>query len=237
MAKQTGAKQTGAKQSVEEPVRATPDLAAAVARNLRRLRIQRGYSIVRLARLAEVFPPMLREMEAGKGEPTIGLLWSLATALGVPFAALISGHAARGTVVMRRDKAKVLTSDGGGFTSRALFPFDEGNRIEFYELRMAPHHHKRADPHATGTTETIAVAEGRVEIQVGREVPHVLDASDAILFPADLPHTYTNLGDKPALAYLVMHYADAVIEQAANADASQAGEELALSAKHSRGKL
>jgi len=216
------AKLTAAKQSVQELVPAAPDLAAAVARNLRRLRIQRGYSIVRLARLAEVFPPTLRELEAGKGEPTIGLLWSLATALGVPFAALISGHAARGAVVMRRDKAKVLTSDGGGFTSRALFPFDEGNRIEFYELRMAPRHHKRADPHASGTTETIAVAEGRVEIQVGREVPHVLDAGDAILFPADLPHTYTNLGDTPAVAYLVMHYADAVTEQAAKSVERQA---------------
>ena len=64
-------------------------------------------------------------------------------------------------------------------------------------------------PHAPGTTENIIVAAGSVEIEVnGRR--YVLQADDAILFEADVPHSYRNRGDTPAVMYLVMMYVEAV---------------------------
>jgi quercetin dioxygenase-like cupin family protein len=66
-----------------------------------------------------------------------------------------------------------------------------------------------AVPHAPGTMENIVVAAGSVEIEVAGK-RHVLHADDAILFGADVPHTYRNRGDKDAVMYLVMIYAEAV---------------------------
>ncbi len=104
--------------------------------------------------------------------------------------------------------AKILTSAGGAFTSRALFPFETERRVEFYKLTLAPHALETAEPHAAGTTENLVVAAGQVEITAG--VSYVLKTDDAILFAADVPHSYRNLGAGTAIMYLVMTYTDSI---------------------------
>jgi mannose-6-phosphate isomerase-like protein (cupin superfamily) len=53
------------------------------------------------------------------------------------------------------------------------------------------------------------VASGQAEIVVAG-VSHVLKADDAILFEADVPHAYRNMGTKQAVMYLVMTYVDTI---------------------------
>ncbi len=118
----------------------SPDLPAILGRNLRRLRTRQGHSLERLAKVSGVSRAMLSQIENGKSTPTIGLLWKIATALGLPFATLLDSQQVRGTIVLRRDKAKILGSSDGKFTSRALFPFDGERKVEFYELHLAPRH-------------------------------------------------------------------------------------------------
>lgn len=153
---------------------------------------------------------MLGQIETGKSVPTISLLWKVATALDVPFAALIAARHSEGTVVLRRDRAKVLASNEGSFTSRALFPFDGERKVEFYELRLAPFHREYAEAHAAGTRENLVVVRGTVEIVPAGEGPKVLAEGDAILFEADRPHIYRNLGSSEAVLYLVMTYVETV---------------------------
>jgi quercetin dioxygenase-like cupin family protein len=152
---------------------------------------------------------MLSQIELGRSVPTISLLWKVAHALGVPFAALTSDGSAGGTVLLTAEKAKLLTSAAGSFTSRALFPFDSERRVEFYKLTLAPDSEEIAEPHAPGTTENLVVAAGQVEITAAG-VSYILRADDAILFEADVPHRYRNIGAKTAVMYLVMTYTDAV---------------------------
>lgn len=189
---------------------ASADLPAIVGRNLRRLRTKRGHSLERLAKLSGVSRAMLGQIETGKSIPTISLLWKVATALDVPFANLLVAQAAPGTAVLRRDEAKLLSASDGRFTSRALFPFDHARRVEFYELRLAPLHRETADAHAPGTRENLVVVRGTVEIVVGRDRPITLGEGDAILFEADVPHRYRNLGSAEAVLYLVMTYVETI---------------------------
>ena len=186
------------------------DLPIVLGRNLRRLRTRQGHSLERLAKLSGVSRAMLSQIETGKSAPTISLLWKIATALGVPFATLLDSQRVRGTAVLRRDAAKILGSSDGKFTSRALFPFDGERKVEFYELRLAPKHLENAAAHAPGTVENIVVVEGSVEIKPGREAAVRLNAGDAILFEADVPHSYRNLADGEAVLYLVMTYVETV---------------------------
>jgi transcriptional regulator with XRE-family HTH domain len=186
------------------------DLPIIVGKNLRRLRIRQGYSLERLAKHSGVSRAMLGQIETGKSAPTIGLLWKVATALGVPFASLIAADDARGTVLLRRAKAKLLSSNQGRFTSRALFPFDGERQVEFYELRLSPLHHEEAEAHAPGTRENLVVAKGVVEIVSGFEPPLTLSEGDAILFRADVRHSYRNLGTEEAILFLVMTYVGTV---------------------------
>lgn len=185
------------------------ELASTVGRNLRRLRTRQGHSLERLAKLSGVSRGMLGQIELGRSAPTIGLLWKIATALDVTFATLTASDVGGGTAVLRRDKAKVLASANGQFTSRALFPFDGERRVEFYELRIAPGYEEVAEAHAPGTIENLTLSAGRLELYDGEET-HLLETGDAILFEAGRPHRYRNPGKTEAVAYLVMTYDEAI---------------------------
>ena len=186
---------------------APADLAPVVGANLRRLRVRRGLSLEKLAQKSGVSRAMLGQIELGQSAPTINVLWKIARALDVTFATLIQAREAGGPTVLKKAAAKVLTSQGGQFTSRALFPFDGPRRAELYELRLAPHAEEAADAHAAGTLENLVVSRGQLHLVVGKDT-HRLEAGDAIVFEADVAHTYANPGSKECVMYLVMTYAE-----------------------------
>jgi transcriptional regulator with XRE-family HTH domain len=191
------------------PTLEADDIAPAVGANLRRLRSKRGLSLERLARVAGVSRAMLSQIELGKSVPTITSLWKIARALGVTFSALIANRDEKAPRVLTAAGAKLLTNHDGSFTSRALFPFGEPRRTEFYELRLRPRGREDAHPHPPGTAENLVVTEGAVEIGV-EKATYQLRAGDAILFAADVAHHYLNLGAAEAVMYLVMTYAEDV---------------------------
>ena len=190
----------------------TSDLAPVVGANLRRLRMRRGLSLEKLSQRSGVSRAMLGQIELGQSAPTINVLWKIARALDVTFATLIQAREAGGTTVLKKTSAKVLTSHGGTFSSRALFPFDGPRRAEFYELHLASKATETADAHAPGTVENLVVADGQLELVIdragGHTETHRLDTGDAIVFEADVPHSYVNVGDDDCVMYLVMTYAD-----------------------------
>jgi transcriptional regulator with XRE-family HTH domain len=185
------------------------DLAPVVGSNLRRLRTRRGLSLERLAQISGVSRAMLGQIELGQSAPTINVLWKIARALEVTFSALISARTQSGALVLRSQESKILTSKDRSFSSRALFPFDEPRRVEFYELRLAAGAVEDADAHPPGTIENLVVTQGAVEIDVAGDT-HRLEAGDSILFEADTPHAYRSAGKTEAVMYLVMTYAEEI---------------------------
>ena len=185
------------------------DLAPVVGANLRRLRTRRGLSLERLAQISGVSRAMLGQIELGQSAPTINVLWKIARALEVTFSALISARTQSGALVLRSSDSKILTSKDRSFSSRALFPFDEPRRVEFYELRLSGGSVEDADAHPPGTTENLVVTAGTVEIDVAGDT-HKLETGDSILFEADTPHAYRNPGRAEAVMYLVMTYAEEI---------------------------
>jgi len=185
------------------------DLTPVVGGNLRRLRMRRGLSLEKLARLSGVSRAMLGQVELGQSTPTINVLWKISTALEVPFSALITDRPTTSFHVLRAEQAKRLTSSDGSYTSRALFPFDEPRRVEFYEIRIAPGGSEQADAHPPGTMENLVVSQGGMQVEVGG-VTHALGTGDAIVFEADVPHVYRNPSSTEAVVYLVMTYAETV---------------------------
>jgi transcriptional regulator with XRE-family HTH domain len=185
-------------------------LLATISTNLKRLRTRQGHSLERLAKLAGVSRAMLSQIETGKSVPTISLLLKVADALGVPIANLLVTPASRVTVVLPKNRAKIVSASNGRFTSRALFPIDGNRRAEFYEVRIAGQHREVAEPQAAGTKENIVVVEGRIELAVGNEQPVIVPQGDAVQFHADVPHSYRNLDAKEAVVHVVLVYVEPV---------------------------
>lgn len=184
-------------------------LVGAIGENLRRVRTRRGLSLDRLAKASGVSRAMLGQIELGRSAPTINVLWKIAKSLDLPFSALIAQSPASGVTVLQRCDAKILLSQDGRFSSRALFPYDGPRKVEFYELRLGAHAEAASEAHAPGTTENLVVTQGLLELEVGGRT-HRLQRGDAIVFDADAPHRYRNPGPEDALYYLVMTYTDSV---------------------------
>lgn len=188
---------------------ASQSVAATVGANLRRLRTRHGFSLERFSRASAVSRAMLSQIELGKSTPSIDIVWRIANALNVPFSALIETRAEEGPAVLRAAEAKTLSSPGGHFVSRALFPYDAPRWVEFYELQLAARRAEHADPHPPGTIENLVVTEGQVEITFGDRT-ELLGPRDAIVFHADVPHCYRNPTDSRTVMYVVMGYAGQV---------------------------
>jgi rhodanese-related sulfurtransferase/transcriptional regulator with XRE-family HTH domain len=183
-----------------------PGLDAVVGANLRELRTQRQLSLDTLARLTGLSRTLLGQIELGKAAPSVSVVWRIARAFDVPFSALLVTSERVETSILRRAQAKRLVSPDGRFSSRALFSPGEKTDVEFYELYLAAHSREDALPHQPGTRENLIVTAGRLELEVSGE-RFELGKGDAILFTADVPHSYANPGHEECWMYLVMTYA------------------------------
>ncbi len=195
----------GAMKSTNEA--AAENLTGIVAENVKRLRFDMDLSLDKLAALSGVSKAMLSQIEQARSAPSINVLWKIARALDVPFAALISKRSDVNLQKLPKDEMKVLSSQKGNFTSKALFPFDDPRRVEFYELTFAPGSVEKAVAHPPGTSENLVIAQGKLEIEAADEKVELAEG-DAIYFIADIPHVYRNTGTKECKAYLVMTYAE-----------------------------
>src|SRR5215469_893262 len=88
-----------------------------IARNVRRLRHERGYSLSELARRAALAKQTLSSIEAGQANPTVLTLSEIAAALQVPIAHLLTEY---GSPVLVRRASEALWSDGPDGVVREL---------------------------------------------------------------------------------------------------------------------
>lgn len=188
-----------------EEAAVTAELDAIIGANLRALRTGRGLSLDETARLTGVARSLLGQTELGTTTPSVAVVWKIARAFDVPFAALLSAPGSTSTAVLRRAEARRLVSADGRFASRALFPFGEPTSAEFYELWLAPHGREDAEAHAPGTRENLVVTSGRLDLEVGGQ-RYQLGKGDSIVFIADRPHAYLNPIAEDCWMHLVMTY-------------------------------
>jgi rhodanese-related sulfurtransferase/transcriptional regulator with XRE-family HTH domain len=182
-----------------------PALDRVVGDNLRALRTTRNLSLDVLARLTGLARSLLGQIELGTTSPSVGVVWKLARAFDVPFSAMLATAQPAAISVLRAGRAKRIVGNDGKFSSRALYPLGDEPDAEFYELILAPYSREDAHPHQAGTRENLVVAAGRLELTVGTE-HFTLTKGDAILFSADVPHSYENPDRDECWLYLVMTY-------------------------------
>jgi hypothetical protein len=110
----------------------------------------------------------------------VGVLWKIATGLGIPFAELLDATP-QPFAVLRRHEAQVLRSPDGKFESRPLVPAGATPLVELYELKLAPRSVHAAEPHSPGTREIIVVlrdqpARNHLRLDFRRALEDVEDA-------------------------------------------------------------
>jgi transcriptional regulator with XRE-family HTH domain len=157
-----------------------------VARNVRRLRHERGYSLSELARRAALAKQTLSSIEAGQANPTLVTLSEIAAALAVPVAHLLTEYGSPVLVRRAPDARWSQTPDG---TIRELdqiygFGYVRTSLIRHARSEDAPLFHRG---HRPGTLHHAYVMSGSLSIgPVGEQVS--VSRGDFVRFPGDVPH-------------------------------------------------
>jgi len=173
-----------------------------VAANLRRIRTARGLSLNELARQSSVAKATLAQLEAGRGNPTVSTLMSLATHLGVMLTDLITPQAAAAVQVTRAGEGTVVRGDG--LDVRLVHCSTGPDAMqEIYDMRMTRGRYD-SPAHGTGVREHLFVHRGRLEAGPAGETA-TLGPGDFIAFPADRPHLYRSLA-ADTQAVLILRY-------------------------------
>jgi len=168
-----------------------------IARNLRRWRQARDISLSALAEQAGVSKSTVSLIERGQGNPSIDTISSLASALNVPFAALLTEEATSAKVaVVRAQEASVAAAERGEeegeMVVKRMLTRPRPGSVEIYTLRLEQGAVRRANGHVSGLVEHVVVCSGTVEI-AGAGFSEILGAGDMISFKADEPHSYAVL--------------------------------------------
>jgi transcriptional regulator with XRE-family HTH domain len=184
-----------------------PEVLRAVAANVLRLRTHKGYSQGDLARLSGLPPTLIASVEEALGSPTIKVLWSLATVLGVPFSNLLAREAGSALQVARpAPKPLEASTQRDGVACRSLLSPSRGpRRTELYELKLSRGATRDALLRPAGTRDNILLTSGSAVIE-SEGVRHLLKTGDSIEVRSDRARTYANVGDGDATLYIVISY-------------------------------
>lgn len=167
------------------------DLAGLVGERLRSARRERDLSLAALAERAGIGKGSLSEIENGARNPTLGTLYALANALGVPLSTLLAEQV-----------GAELASPG--ITARLLHVEDEESAtVEVFRMHFAEGSRHESAGHARGVTEHLVVTDGRVRAGRRRRETTVA-AGESTTWVSDVWHSYRALDDRPAAGVLVI---------------------------------
>jgi DNA-binding XRE family transcriptional regulator/quercetin dioxygenase-like cupin family protein len=187
------------------------DLARLTGERVRATRRERGLSLGALAEAAHVGKGSLSEIENGVRNPTLGTLYALAGALGVPLATLIADRpgvrvTSPGIDARLLDVSRDAGPGGGPGAGTGLGPgagTGPGQTVEVYRLRIEPGHGHRSPAHGPGVTEHMLVTSGRARVgRLGEEAE--IGPGQAAQWVSDGPHGYAALGPDPVESVLVI---------------------------------
>jgi XRE family transcriptional regulator, regulator of sulfur utilization len=184
------------------PVKPQPPRVGAA---LAALRQARGLSLDELSRQAGVSKSMLSQIERHQANPTVAVVWRLATALGVgvgdllgeerPPAPLLQTVAAHAT--------PSLASPDGKCELRILGPIELAGQFEWYALTVQPGGTLASQAHEPGSREHLTVQTGALEVRAGAESARVRHGETA-RYAVDVAHSLHNPGRTTAQALLVV---------------------------------
>jgi transcriptional regulator with XRE-family HTH domain len=176
----------------------------AIGGRVRGERQSRRWTLDQLAEAAGVSRRMVVSIEQGTVNPSVGTLLRISDALGVGLPALVEPPSRKTVNVVRAGDGAVLWTGESGGTGVLVASTQSPDIVELWEWTLNPGERHTSEAHAAGTTELLHVHDGSLAIDVADESV-VLDAGDALSFPGDRPHSYTNGAARPVRFTLAVY--------------------------------
>lgn len=175
------------------------DDAARLGRNVKDLRQARGLTQGQLAKLAGIPRATWANLESGAANPTLNVMLAVARGLQVPLEELVSAPRAACHFYKREE---LPLKRRGEVSVRKLLP-DSIPGMEIDRFELPPKSHMVGVPHTPGTREYLTCEKGSIVLVAAAE-KWQLGEGDVVVFRGDQKHSYTNAGEKTAVAYSVV---------------------------------
>ena len=175
----------------------TSALATAIGSRVRQERQTRGWTLDQLADAAGVSRRMVVNVEQGAANPSVGTLLRISDALGIGLPALVDAPRPKPVTVTRSGDGAALWSSPAGGRGVLVAGTGSPDVVELWDWTLESGDQHESEAHAPGTKELLQVRDGSVTVVVGQET-FILEAGDAVSFPGDVEHSYTNPGSDPA---------------------------------------
>jgi transcriptional regulator with XRE-family HTH domain len=188
-------------------------VSGPLARNILRLRTQRGLSLSALAEQSGIAKGTLSNLERGQGNPTLETIFALSRGLGVPIGDLVAAEEEVAPTFVGRDQARQIRGVAVELMLYDRFPAT-GSATEIYDFRCVPGSRQISRGHPG--IEHIVVKQGRL-LTGPTTSPLEVGPGDYVSFPSWGEHAYEAV-DGIVEGFLVIHYPEQESALAAQGD-------------------
>ncbi|MCI1953124.1 MAG: XRE family transcriptional regulator [Clostridiales bacterium] len=175
-----------------------------IAQNLKKLRLERNFSLGQLAELSQVSKVMLSQIEKGDTNPTINTIWKIANGLKVPYTALLQQQE-DDTVIVKKSEIAMQTGDDKHYRIFCYYPNTPQRNFELFQIELDAGYSYTSIGHSEKNQEYIMVLEGNLQLTVNNKT-YDLHPDDTICFTASAKHIYTSNGAEELKAVIINFY-------------------------------
>ncbi|MFN3283945.1 MAG: helix-turn-helix domain-containing protein [Pseudothermotoga sp.] len=169
---------------------------------IRSLRQSKQMTVRELAKLADVTPGLISQIEHGRVSPSLSTLKRILAALGETIISLVEqdiGEQALKGVVRKEERRRVFVSPG--LTYELIS--SKNRAYSMFISYLEPGYDSGENFYSHEGIESGLVIQGSVEISLG-DKSVVLNEGDSITYPSTIPHKWKNVGKVPAVGVWVV---------------------------------
>lgn len=171
---------------------------------LKKVRLERGLTLDETADLTSVSKAMLGQIERGKSNPSISILWKVATGLKISFSELLGDESDVHDVIQINDSEPIYESDKK-MILHDVFPYNPMTGFEYFYITLLPGAYHTSEAHLKTTEEHIVVTKGCLKIEVdGKEF--IMEAPSALKFKSSIAHSYSNPYEDDVIFQSIVKY-------------------------------
>ena len=168
-----------------------------IGEKIAQCRKNKNMSIRDLAKLAQVTPSLLSQIERGLANPSVNSLKSIANALNTPLFTFFTSEVIKEDLIVRADNRKKVIIPGADNVIYEVLTPDTSDNLEFAIMDLSPKSSSCNDYIHHNGDEIAYVLEGKVNLYLDGE-KFELNKEDSVKIPVGVKHKWENYTDKSA---------------------------------------
>ena len=151
----------------------------------------KDFSIRDLAKLTDVTPSLLSQIERGLANPSLNTLKTIAKALEAPLFTFFTTPVNTKELIIKADKRKKMILPGNENVVYELLSPDLNGSIEFALMKLTPHSHSSKELMEHDGEEAAFVLDGQIKLYLDDNIA-ILSSGDSVRIPGGTKHKWEN---------------------------------------------